>query len=91
MEGVTKTQHLRYQFAEQTERLDRVSAIMDIFQNGTDKQAAEALARLRIGESIETVLDMLRAQPLDPMAFHRNEIMPLELFTPSTEPSEPNT
>ncbi|KXT10540.1 hypothetical protein AC579_6105 [Pseudocercospora musae] len=90
VEGLTKTQHLMYQFAEQTERLERVSAILDIFRNGTDKQAAEALTRLRIGERIETVLDRLSTQPLDPVAFQHNEAMPLELFTPSSESSEPN-
>lgn len=61
MEGITKTQHLRQRFLDQTERLDRVNSMMEIFRNGSDKEATEALARLRFGESVEEVLDYMNA------------------------------
>ncbi|KAI5361951.1 Putative zn(2)-C6 fungal-type DNA-binding domain-containing protein [Septoria linicola] len=63
-EGITKTQHLQNRLAEAAERLDRLDAVVDILRYGTDSEASEALARLRFGESLEEVLDLMGTQSL---------------------------
>lgn len=63
-EGITKTQHLQLKLAEQGARLDRVNAMVHILRHGSDKVATEALARLRIGESLDEVLQIVGAKAL---------------------------
>lgn len=53
-------QHLRGKIIEQERRLIVVNEIFDILQKGTDAEAAEALARLRIGEKVEEVVHSMR-------------------------------
>lgn len=53
-------QHLRGKIVEQERRLVLVNEIFDILQKGTDSEAAEALARLRIGEKVEEVVNSMR-------------------------------
>lgn len=63
-EGITKTQHLQHKLAEQSARLDQVNAMVHILRHGTDKVATEALARLRIGETVDEVLQLVGTQDL---------------------------
>lgn len=63
-EGVTKTQHLQHKLAQQSVLLERVNSMVYILRHGTDKVATEALARLRIGESVDEVLQLVGTQDL---------------------------
>lgn len=63
-EGITKTQHLQHKLAQQSVLLDQVNAMVHILRHGTDKVATEALARLRIGESVGEVLQLVGTQDL---------------------------
>lgn len=58
-EGITKTQHLRQRLDAQSVELERGNAMISLFRNASDTVATEALARLRMGESIESVLHLL--------------------------------
>ncbi|CZT24310.1 uncharacterized protein RCC_10031 [Ramularia collo-cygni] len=60
LENMTKMQHLRSKITEQERRLVHIGQIFDILQNGTDSEAAEALARLRMGEKMEEVVNSMR-------------------------------
>lgn len=53
-EGMTKRQQLRYDLSERQEQLERAMGILHHMQQGTDHEATESLARLRIGQSIDS-------------------------------------
>lgn len=76
-EGITKMQNLQQKLDLKTRQLDikiadyeLVMSVVDQLQQGTDEQASEILARLRLGESIKSIapgLDLSRDEaPLVP-------------------------
>lgn len=58
-EGVTRREHLRRQYEEQKSELDRAHAVLAILQGGSDHEAAQCLARLRIGYTVDEVYQMI--------------------------------
>jgi hypothetical protein len=65
-ESMTKMQHLRTKILEAEKRVELVNTIFGILQKGSDEAAAEALARLRIGQSVDEVVSyMVAARPND--------------------------
>lgn len=58
-EGVTRREHLRRQFEEQRGELDRAHAVLAFLQGGSDHEAAQCLARLRIGYTVDEVYQMI--------------------------------
>ncbi|SMR50160.1 unnamed protein product [Zymoseptoria tritici ST99CH_1A5] len=60
-ENMTKMQHLRTKISDAEKRLELVNTIFDILQKGSDEAAAEALARLRIGQSVDEVVNYMVA------------------------------
>lgn len=58
---MTKMQHLRTKISDAEKRLELVNTIFDILQKGSDEAAAEALARLRIGQSVDEVVNYMVA------------------------------
>lgn len=58
-EGVTRREHLRRQYEEQKSELDRAHAVLAFLQGGSDHEAAQCLARLRIGYTVDDVYQML--------------------------------
>lgn len=53
VEGLTKRQQLQYDLVDRGRKLEHAMGILDHLQSGSDHEAAESLARLRIGSSIE--------------------------------------
>ncbi|CAK3792261.1 Hypothetical predicted protein [Lecanosticta acicola] len=56
---MTRREHLRRQYEEQKGELDRAHAVLGYLQGGSDSEAAECLARLRIGCTVDQVYHML--------------------------------
>lgn len=59
-EGMTRQQHLRSQLSDQTNEMAQLETILHVMRHGTDGEAIEVLARLRLGESIAQLCSMLR-------------------------------
>ncbi|PIA94709.1 hypothetical protein CB0940_08821 [Cercospora beticola] len=53
LEGLTKRQQLQYDLDDRGRKLEHAMGILDHLQSGSDHEAAESLARLRTGSSIE--------------------------------------
>lgn len=58
-EGMTRHQHMRSQLFQQTTEIAQLQVIVNAMRHGTDAEAAEVLARLRMGESVEQLCDLL--------------------------------
>lgn len=58
-QGMNWQSDLRSQISRQNDELCRLTAILDRMRFGTDGEAAELLARLRLGDSIEELFDSL--------------------------------
>jgi hypothetical protein len=61
-ENMTKSQHLRAKILDAEQRLGLVNAIFEILQKGSDEAASEALARLRIGQTVDDVVNHMAAE-----------------------------
>ncbi|KAF2217872.1 hypothetical protein CERZMDRAFT_4540, partial [Cercospora zeae-maydis SCOH1-5] len=59
-EGMTKRQQLRHDLSDRSLELERAMGVLTHMQQASDHEAAESLARLRIGSSIES--EYLRIQ-----------------------------
>lgn len=59
---MTKLQDMKAQMRQQTVELHRLRVVMHVLVNGSDKDAAEVLARLRLGETIEQLAGHLEAR-----------------------------
>lgn len=53
---------LRFQLSRQNDELVRLRALVDRLRKGSDQDATEILARLRLGDSIEDLTNMLDVQ-----------------------------
>lgn len=53
LEGLTKRQQLQYDLVDRGRKLEHAMGILEHLQSGSDQEAAESLARLRTGSSIE--------------------------------------
>lgn len=62
---MTKLQDMKAQMRQQTAELHRLKIIMHVLVNGSDKDAAEVLARLRLGETVEQLASVLEARLSD--------------------------
>ncbi|KAF2164424.1 hypothetical protein M409DRAFT_56689 [Zasmidium cellare ATCC 36951] len=56
-EGMTRRQHLRQEFDEQRRELDSAMNILDVLRHGSDQEATETLARIRLGETLREAND----------------------------------
>lgn len=65
-EGATRQQHLRSVLEQQGEELARLEIVFELLRSGTDQEATEALARLRLGESIEQLSRLFSDGPTQP-------------------------
>ncbi len=53
---MTRMQNLQQQLDQRNEELGQLMALFQAFRNGTDEQAANLLARIRLGEDTRTLL-----------------------------------
>ena len=56
-DGLTRSEDLKLKVREATERGDRLDQLVDAMHQGIDQQSSELLARLRVGATIEDLLD----------------------------------
>lgn len=54
---MTRTEDLKSKVREATERGDRLETLVGAMRNGTDQESSELLARLRVGATIDDLLD----------------------------------
>jgi hypothetical protein len=54
---MTRSEDLKSKVREATERGDRLDQLVDAMRQGTDQQSSELLARLRVGATVEDLLD----------------------------------
>jgi hypothetical protein len=54
---MTRSEDLKSKVREATERGDRLEQLVDAMRQGTDQQSSELLARLRVGATVEDLLD----------------------------------
>ena len=69
---MTKRQQLRLDLHEQKDELDRAMSLLTHLQKGTDQEATEMLARLRIGQSIESEYQRIQSRHADGYSSDRN-------------------
>jgi hypothetical protein len=63
-EGLTRTEELRQQLRSVMANLDNLKAIVGKMRNGTDEEATMVLTRLRLGASIEEVVQVISTEPI---------------------------
>lgn len=56
-DGMTRTEDLKTKVREATERGDRLDQLVDAMRQGTDQRSSELLARLRVGATLDDLLD----------------------------------
>jgi hypothetical protein len=56
-DGMTRSEDLKLKVREATERGDRLEELVGAMRHGTDQQSSELLARLRIGATVDDLLD----------------------------------
>lgn len=61
-EGVSRQEHIRSQLSDQANEIAQLKIILYALRHGTDQEATEVLARLRIGESVEQLWSTLLAR-----------------------------
>jgi len=61
-EGITKMQDLQQKLESRTQDLGRAMTVIEIMQRGSDQDATEVLARLRLGDTLQKVVDALEAK-----------------------------
>ena len=59
---MTRQGHLRSQYLHQATENTQLKAVLLAMRHGTDEEAAEMLARLRMGESIEQLCSLLEGR-----------------------------
>lgn len=58
-EGMTRQEHIRSQLSDKTREIAQLKMVVHTMRDGTDEEATEILARLRVGESVEQLCNML--------------------------------
>ena len=56
---MTRQEHLRSRLFDQTNEMAQLETILHAMRHGTDEEATEVLARLRLGESVAQLCSML--------------------------------
>jgi len=56
-DGMTRSEDLKFKVQEATERGNRLDQLVGAMRHGTDQQSSELLARLRIGATVDDLLD----------------------------------
>jgi hypothetical protein len=56
-DGMTRSEDLKLKVREATERGDRLDQLVGAMRHGTDQQSSELLARLRVGATVDDLLD----------------------------------
>ena len=54
---MTRSEDLKSKVREATERGDRLDQLVDAMRQGSDQRSSELLARLRVGATVEDLLD----------------------------------
>lgn len=54
---MTRTEDLKSKVREATERGDRLDQLVGAMRRGTDQESSELLARLRVGATVDDLLD----------------------------------
>lgn len=54
---MTRSQDLKLKVREATERGDKLDQLVQAMRNGTDQKSSELLARLRVGATVDDLLD----------------------------------
>lgn len=57
---MTRQEDLRSQISRQDDQLDRMKTVLRAMRFGSDDEATGVLAKLRLGESIEELSDVLQ-------------------------------
>lgn len=65
-EGMTRQEHLRSQLSDQANEMAQLETILNVMRHGTDEEATEVLARLRLGESVAQLCSMLESRAESP-------------------------
>lgn len=56
---MTKREYLRHEHTGQKQELERVTAVLRMLQQGTDHEATEMLARLRMGATVDDAYELM--------------------------------
>ncbi|KAF2214111.1 hypothetical protein CERZMDRAFT_96139 [Cercospora zeae-maydis SCOH1-5] len=80
LEGFTKRQQLQYDLVDRKRKLEHAMGILDHLQHSSDHEAAESLARLRIGTSIED--EYRRIQTCSPLSSTQRTVSSDDLDRP---------
>lgn len=56
-DGMTRTEDLKSKVREATERGDRLEQLVGAMRRGTDQESSRLLARLRVGATVDDLLD----------------------------------
>ena len=59
---MSRQEHIRSQLSDQANEIAQLKMVLFTLSHGTDQEATEVLARLRIGESVEQLCSMLQAR-----------------------------
>ncbi|KAK3618326.1 hypothetical protein LTR56_024720 [Elasticomyces elasticus] len=65
-EGVTRLQHVQQKLHSKTFELDRMAAVLQSLRGSNDNEAAETVAALRRGDSLESIMAALPQHPIYP-------------------------
>jgi hypothetical protein len=57
-DGMTRSEDLKFKLREAIERRDQLDRLVGAMRRGTDQQSSELLARLRVGATLDDLLDM---------------------------------
>ncbi|PPJ61368.1 hypothetical protein CBER1_09463 [Cercospora berteroae] len=86
VEGLTKRQQLQYDLVDRGRKLEHAVGILEHLQSSSDQEAAESLARLRLGSSIED--EYLRIQAFSPRSSTQRTHSSKDLQHPIDRPDQ---
>jgi hypothetical protein len=56
-DGMTRSEDLKFKLRKATERGDRLEELVNAMRYGSDRQSSQLLARLRVGATLDDLLD----------------------------------
>jgi hypothetical protein len=54
-----RQEHIRSQLSDKTREISQLKMVVHAMRDGTDEEATEILARMRVGENVEQLCNML--------------------------------
>ncbi|KAK4499646.1 hypothetical protein PRZ48_010164 [Zasmidium cellare] len=60
-EGMTRREYLRQEYDEQRRELDSAMSVLAVLRHGSDREATETLARIRLGQTLQEANDEIES------------------------------